>query len=111
MVSANGASFEAPDKKDPASQRGQVCGASRSDGHGVILVVAVAFCRVVDLRVLGAGPDRRQGVEHIIGHGRQQVRGAADKLASYEAHIDQKLERMLSMLLKLKDLRREADAA
>ncbi len=34
-----------------------------------------------------------------------------DKLARYEAHLDRKLERMLSMLLKLKDLRREAEAA
>ena len=32
-----------------------------------------------------------------------------DKLARYEAHLDRKLERMLSMLLKLKDLRRVAD--
>ena len=34
-----------------------------------------------------------------------------DKLARYEAHLDRKLERMLAMLLKLQDLRREVDAA
>ncbi len=34
-----------------------------------------------------------------------------DKLARYEAHLDRKLERTLAMLLKLQDLRREADAA
>ena len=34
-----------------------------------------------------------------------------DKLARYEAHLDRKLERMLSMLLKLKELRRELDPA
>ena len=76
----------------------------------MVLVVPVDF-GCFELHVLGVGPDRRQGVEHIIGHGRQQVRGAADKLARYEAHFDRKLERMLSMLLKLKELRREAEAA
>ncbi len=34
-----------------------------------------------------------------------------DRLARYETHLDRKLERTLAMLLKLKDLRREADAA
>ena len=34
-----------------------------------------------------------------------------DKLARYEAHLDRKLERTLAMLLKLQDLRRQADAA
>jgi hypothetical protein len=31
-----------------------------------------------------------------------------ERLARYEVHIDRKLERMLAMLLRLKDLRRGA---
>ncbi len=34
-----------------------------------------------------------------------------DKLARYEAHLDRKLERTLTMLIRLQDLRRDADAA
>ncbi len=49
-------------KKNPTRRWGQVCGASRSDGHGVILVVAVGFGRVVDLRVLGVRANPGQGV-------------------------------------------------
>ncbi len=33
-----------------------------------------------------------------------------DKLARYEAYLDRKLERTLAILLKLQDLRRDADA-
>ncbi len=36
----------------------------------MVLVVAVAF-DWLRLHVLGVGADRRQGVEHVIGHGRE----------------------------------------
>jgi hypothetical protein len=34
-----------------------------------------------------------------------------ERLGRYEVHLDRKLERMLSMLLRLKDLRHETDVA
>ena len=34
-----------------------------------------------------------------------------EKLGRYEIHLDRKLERMLSMLLRLKELRRTAEMA
>ncbi len=36
---------------------------------------------------------------------------AFEKVARYEAHLDRKLERTLAMLIRLQDLRREADVA
>ena len=37
--------------------------------------------------------------------------GKLEKLGRYEVHLDRKLERMLSMLLRLKELRRTAEMA
>ena len=37
--------------------------------------------------------------------------GKLDQLGRYEIHLDRKLERMLAMLLRLRDLRRPADLA
>ena len=34
-----------------------------------------------------------------------------DRLARYESHLDRKLERTLTMLLRLQDLRRQSEAA
>jgi hypothetical protein len=33
-----------------------------------------------------------------------------ERLGRYEVHLDRKLERMLTMLLRLKEMRQEADA-
>ncbi len=56
-------------KKAPPGD-GAEFGAFCSDGHGVILAVAVAFDRL-ELHVLGVGPDRREAVEHGVRDGRE----------------------------------------
>ncbi len=47
--------------------------------------------------------------EHALGEA--LTANAFEGLARYEVHLDRKLERTLAMLLKLRDLRREADPA
>ena len=47
--------------------------------------------------------------EHALGEA--LTANAFEKVARYEVHLDRKLERTLAMLLKLQDLRREANAA
>ncbi len=47
--------------------------------------------------------------EHALGEA--LTANAFEKVARYEAHLDRKLERTLAMLIRLQDLRREADVA
>jgi hypothetical protein len=47
--------------------------------------------------------------EHAVGEA--LAAKAFEGLARYEVHLDRKLERTLAMLIRLQDLRREADAA
>ena len=57
------------------------------------------------------GPRRRRSGPPLI---REQALGEAldpAKLGRYEVHLDRKLERMLAMLLRLKDLHHTAGTA
>ena len=47
--------------------------------------------------------------QHALGEA--LTANAFERVARYEAHLDRKLERTLAMLLKLRDLQREADPA
>lgn len=47
--------------------------------------------------------------EHALGEA--MTANAFERVARYEVHLDRKLERTLAMLMKLKDLRQEADPA
>ena len=52
-------------EKAPPFDGAKFGGAFGLDGHGVILIVAVAF-GCLRFHVLGIHPDRRQGVEHGV---------------------------------------------
>jgi hypothetical protein len=48
--------------------------------------------------------DREQAFGEALDHDK------LERLARYEVHLDRKLERMLAMLLRLKDLRQGTDS-
>jgi hypothetical protein len=71
--------------------------------------------RFIEIKVLPWFEDRRKEIARPLI--REQAFGESldpdrlQRLSRYEVHLDRKLERMLSMLIRLKDLRQGAVAA
>jgi hypothetical protein len=72
---------------------------------------AEALCRFLESEVLPWFEKPQEGTGELVLIREQTFREALDpdkleRLGRYEVHLVRKLERMLSMLLRLKDLRR-----
>ncbi len=86
-----------------------------TEGHVLFTADAIGLRQFLEDEILPWFAARRKNLASRL-LAREQALGEAmnpdtlERLARYEAHLDRKLERMLAMLLKLKELRRPANA-
>ncbi len=82
------------------------------DGEEPPTPAAESLLRFLEIKVLPWYASRRKELEHqplirMQAIGESLDPGKLERLARYEVHLDRKLERMLAMLIRLQDLRRE----